>query len=204
MPETKLTQEEQEAMTKAREASNKLLERTRAGVGVVDIGNFVYMEKDEPRVMVIVPRPFNLTIDQDHRQVRFPAGPQSIPAALAEHWYVKANGVKPFEAGAAAAAVQDGRVIEKTVEVALAFAPSFIKPVTIGDNAVPAHALLDAAYKATGLSPLQWNQLTDEDRDTAVRTYIINRKKELAETAERNAGQGAGQQVGGAGEKTND
>jgi hypothetical protein len=49
-------------------------------------------EDGEAMVMVMVPRGFNLTID-NFTQIRYEPGPQTMPRKNAEHWYAKAHGV---------------------------------------------------------------------------------------------------------------
>lgn len=51
------------------------------------------MRSGEPTVMMLVPANMILTLD-DHTQVAIKAGPQDIPARLANHWYLAACGVK--------------------------------------------------------------------------------------------------------------
>ena len=60
---------------------------------------------DVETITVVVPKEFLMNVDAEHSkasggnlQLRFPAGPQEMPAFLAEHWWVKANGVKMYEA----------------------------------------------------------------------------------------------------------
>lgn len=50
-------------------------------------------DPDEQMVNMIFPREMVLT-DDKHRRVRFPLGLVSVPAHLADHWYLKANGVR--------------------------------------------------------------------------------------------------------------
>lgn len=50
----------------------------------------------EGKVVVNVPKRFILTLDNGQKQT-FEVGPQTMPRALAEHWYSKANGVKVVE-----------------------------------------------------------------------------------------------------------
>jgi len=60
---------------------------------------------DAETITEVVPKEFLMNVDAEHSkasggnlQLRFPAGPQEMPAFLAEHWWVKANGVKMYEA----------------------------------------------------------------------------------------------------------
>lgn len=51
---------------------------------------------DEETVTMTFPAPVILTMD-DHRRVRFPAGVQEVPERLANHPYLRANGVVRYE-----------------------------------------------------------------------------------------------------------
>lgn len=45
-----------------------------------------------PRVAMVVPVPFMLTLDS-HQRVNFPRGVVKVPEPLSTHWYLKAQGV---------------------------------------------------------------------------------------------------------------
>ncbi len=60
---------------------------------------------DAETVTVVVPKEFLMNVDSEHSkssggnlQLRFTVGPQELPAFLVDHWWVKANGVKVYEA----------------------------------------------------------------------------------------------------------
>lgn len=50
---------------------------------------------DEEMVACIVPKTFQLTRDDRFTKVEFLQGIRQIPKSLLNHWWVKANGVKP-------------------------------------------------------------------------------------------------------------
>jgi hypothetical protein len=60
---------------------------------------------DVETITVVVPKEFLMNVDAEHSkasggslQLRFTVGPQEMPAFLVDHWWVKANGVKVYEA----------------------------------------------------------------------------------------------------------
>lgn len=50
-------------------------------------------DPDEGTVNMIFPKEVMLT-DDAHKRVRFPMGLVAVPAHLADHWYLKAQGVR--------------------------------------------------------------------------------------------------------------
>src|SRR5437588_4048016 len=52
----------------------------------------------EPTVLMIFPHPVLLTVHATKR-IQFRDGPQQVPVSLADHFYLKANGVKAFIPG---------------------------------------------------------------------------------------------------------
>lgn len=53
-------------------------------------------ELDEEVVLMSVPKSFIFT-DDGHRPFHYAAGAQEMPVSHSQHWYVKAQGVKPFK-----------------------------------------------------------------------------------------------------------
>lgn len=51
---------------------------------------------DEDTVMMVFKKEVVITGD-DHKRVRFPIGRVAVPAHLADHWYLKANGATRVE-----------------------------------------------------------------------------------------------------------
>lgn len=50
-------------------------------------------DPDEQTVNMIFPREVTLT-DDGHKRIKFPIGLVAVPAHLADHWYLAANGVR--------------------------------------------------------------------------------------------------------------
>lgn len=48
---------------------------------------------------MLFPRPMKLAVTHDN-VVSFREGPQEVPVELADHWYLKNNGVKAYEPAA--------------------------------------------------------------------------------------------------------
>lgn len=48
---------------------------------------------EEGTVTMIFKKPVRLTLD-DNSQVHFPAGASEVPESLADHWYLRAHGVR--------------------------------------------------------------------------------------------------------------
>jgi len=60
---------------------------------------------DAETVTVVVPKEFLINVDAEHSkasggnlQLRIPVGVQELPVFLIDHWWIKANGVKVYEA----------------------------------------------------------------------------------------------------------
>lgn len=100
MADRELTADEQRVIQEGRRASQDLAKKVgQPGDHVVSMAKHVEgLPSGTETVVVNVPKTFVLTLDakDGHKQLRVPAGPCEIPSNLADHWYVKANGVAPM------------------------------------------------------------------------------------------------------------
>jgi ATPase subunit of ABC transporter with duplicated ATPase domains len=88
-------------------------------------------EDDAEMVMVTVPKPFNITLD-NHKRVHVKAGTYPLAVGLAEHWYAKANGVKPALHDVAKADELTPEVYERAAAQVASGDPQYSRDYVVG------------------------------------------------------------------------
>lgn len=178
MPETKLTAEEVQAMREARRSSTELMKRLQAGGQMfVPVDELVLDKEKNERVIMTVPRSFNLTL-QDHRKVLVPAGIASVPMELADHWYVKANGCKPYARGSITQAQQ-------AAPQTLLGSDELPNVVNIGGTKQPIAGFIEKAVARAKLSIVDWNALPEEERRDRIVDELDAASRSAREAADK-------------------
>jgi hypothetical protein len=92
-------QADMEALRKLQSQDNRdMLARIAAKALVVDhieVHSAKCRSAGEETIICNVPKSFVLTLET-HDRIRFTSGIANVPKSLADHWYVRANGVAPL------------------------------------------------------------------------------------------------------------
>lgn len=173
---TRLTPEEQAAMTEGRAATAAVIQRMNSGAArFMQLADLKAV--DGKTVTMTIPRSFILTLD-DHRQVKFNQGIAEVPVEvevivggktrrqkISEEWYVKNNGCKAYDGARTTAAAATSVIV----------GGSSNESVKIGDQEIPATVIAKSAFDLSGLTADGWNALPADHRDDLIKNEIRRR-----------------------------
>lgn len=125
------------------------------------------LQEGEAMVTMTFPRRVELTLD-DHRRIVWQPGPGQVPEHLKDHWWLRNNGVKPY----------DDAAEKKSPEVIMikghSKMPDLLRVVQKGKGEIEVKPsdLAVSAFRKLGLTQAEWNQLDQADVDAAIDTEL--------------------------------